>query len=376
MAKNDAGNERILPDLLKMENEYLFKILGSEDGKYSLELKCLFLVLVLYVPGLVTSILAGTGEMFVIEGWRHLAATVLMAIVVWFLVRFLKRLDERIQHVSRIIAPVDKKMSTKEGNETWRNWNKLKKYKNWACSIGSYRAYYLYAIVGVAGGFLLGILVIKPEMGWVHSNLLNELYLRAWYIFLGFLTTVFLFYVFAGFLVIRKYCEEVVSYKEILPLDPDLTGGLRELGRISLDLDLIVALPSIAFPLNLIGRGPEFWQTGNLAPWIGLSVLYALILIFVFFVSISPTHDDMVTAKTNYLLKIHREYKDMHKEILRKLKPDELLDLKEYRRLSGLYELYDRVERMAVWPLDFRTTLRFAITSTLPLISLGITISI
>ena len=142
-----------------------------------------------------------------------------------------------------------------------------------------------------------------------------------------------------------------------------------ELGRLALDLDLIVALPSIAFPLFLSS------EVKAIEPWIAVAVLYVLVLIFVFFVSISPAHDDMVRAKTNYLLKIHREYKDMHGNILEKLEPGKLIDPDEYKRLSGLYELYDRVEKMAVWPLDFQTTLRFSITSLLPLVTIGITIS-
>lgn len=93
-------------------------------------------------------------------------------------------------------------------------------------------------------------------------------------------------------------------------------------------------------------------------------------------VSISPAHDDMAKAKDEYLLKVHSEYRDIHEEVLRKLEPDELMGPEEYKRLSGLYELYDRVNSMAVWPLDFQTMIRFAITSILPILSIGISFSI
>ena len=377
MTEKERSNKRIVPDFLKMKYEYLFKIIGRE-GKYSLELKCVFLILVLYIPGLITTIFAGTWEIYVFEYWRHFVSTVFIGIVVWFLMRFLKRVSKKIQHVNQIISPPKKEKPTEEGYEKWKSWErKIEKYKEWVRRLASYKWYYFDAVALAVCGFVVSVFVIDPQSVLVQGNTFIELYFRAWYTFLGFITGASLHYIFGGFWTIRKYCKDVISDEEILPLDPDRTGGLRELGRLSIDLDLIVALPSIAFPLYLLGREPEFWsEAKNIELWTGISVLYALVIIAVFFVSISPAHDDMVIAKTNYLLKIHSEYKDMHEKILQKLKPEKLIDPKEYDRLSGLFSLYDRVDNMAVWPLDFRTTLRFAITSSAPLISVAITISL
>jgi len=376
MAKEDISNERIIPNLLKMKHEYLFKTIGK-DGKYSLELKCLFLILILYIPGLITTILSGTWEIYVFEGWRHFVSTVFIGIIVWFLIRFLGRIDEEIRHVNQTIGSPKKEKPTKKEKEERKKWErKIEKYREWVGRLESYKGYYFQAVLGAVCLFILSMFIIDPQVGWVDGKIFNELYLRAWYTFLGFLAGACFSYIGGGFWAIRKYCKDVVSHEEILPLDPDHTGGLRELGRLSLDLDLIVALPSIAFPIYLLGREPEFWVQANLDFWIGISILYALLLIVVFFVSISPAHDDMVTAKTECLLKIHREYRDMHKRILQKLEDEKLVDPKQYDRMSGLYNLYDRVESMAVWPLDFRTALRFAITSSAPLISVAITISL
>lgn len=383
MTNKDVSNERIIPDLLEMKNEYLFKIIGREK-KYSLESKCLLLVLILFVPGLITISLAGSLPDSLItyfrEGWGHLVATLFIGVFMWFLTRFLRKMGKKIQHVNQIIAPPKKEKPTQKGYEEWKSWEtKIKQYKDWIRRVESWKWYYFQAIVGAVCGFILSIRLIGPEHGWVLGNFYKEWYLRAWYIFLGFFVGACLHCIFGGFWVIRKYCKDVVSDKEIRPLDPDHTGGLRELGRLSLDLDLIVALPSVAFPIALIlYKQQEFFGSGvkNIEVAIVLSALYALFLIFVFFVSISPAHDDMVEAKTNYLLKIHNEYNDMHKDLLGKLNTKKRIGPKEYNRLSGLYELYDRVESMAVWPLDFRTTLRFAITSSAPLISVAITISL
>lgn len=328
-------------------------------------------MLILYVPGLVTTTLAGTWEIY-ISDWRKFISTVFIGVIVWLLIRFLKRIDQKLQHVSQIISPPKREKSSQKGYEKWKSWERrVKYYKKWMHSPDRVprKWYYFQAIGGAVGGFILSTFIYDPNIGWVRENLFNILYFHAWYIFLGFLTGASLFYIWTGFWAIRRYCKDVVSHREILPLDPDHTGGLRELGRLALDLDLIVAIPSILFPLYLSG------EVKITEPWIGIGILYALTLVLVFFVSISPAHDDMVRAKTSYLLKIHQEYKDMHKKILEKLQPEKLLDPKEYKRLSGLYELYDRVESMAVWPLDFQTTLRFSITSLLPLITIGISIS-
>jgi hypothetical protein len=167
----------------------------------------------------------------------------------------------------------------------------------------------------------------------------------------------------------------------ILPLDPDRTGGLKELGRLSLDLDMIVAIPSVAFPIAVLlfkqaeFLGHKIGET-NIEVWTILGILYALLLVVIFFVSISPAHDAMVKAKTDYLLKIHSEYKDMHERLLRKLRPRELIAPSEYDSLLNLYKIYDRVENMAVWPLDFRTVARFVMTTILPILSVGITFSL
>lgn len=375
MAIKGESDDRFVPDLLKMKYEYLFKTIGR-DGKYSIELKCLFLVLILYVPGLITTSFEKTLFIYVFEGWRHFASTVIIGIVVWLLLRFLKRMEEKIQQVDHILSPYAKEKSAQKEYLESKSWDeKIEKFKGSARVLGiASSAWYYFQAIGVAfGAFIFSLFVINPEVGWVLGSRLNEVYLRSWYVSLGFVAGASLHFIWGGFWIIRTYCKDVVSDEEIVPLDPDRTGGLRELGRLALDLDLIVALPVVAFPLYFL-RELGFWDLKTIQLGIGLSILYALVLVFVFFVSISPAHDDMVKAKTKYLLKIHSEYKDMHKKLLHKLDTKQRIEPKDYNRLSGLYELYDRVESMAVWPLDFRTILRFAITSTAPLISVAISI--
>lgn len=399
MADNDTNSESFIPDLFKIEHEYVFKLIGRY-GKYSLETKCILLVCVLLIPALVATFFAGTlpdlrlnfpGTLlsYFIAGWGHLFATLFLGFFMWVLVRYFRNINKRIQQIDEIISPstilIDRKPSQHSGsdqtNSEWKLWkSRREKFKDW-CQRKSMSLswFYFSSIGGAVIGLLLAMYLIGPEHGWTQGFILPELYLITWYVSYGFLVGASLQYISVGFWVIRKFCKTVVTRELVRPLDPDSTGGLKQLGRLSLDLDLIVAIPSIAFPIAvLLFKQSELfgYQIRNTEVGWMLAALYALLLVTIFFISISPAHDAMVEAKNEYLLRIHNEYKDMHEELIRKLKPKELIEPEEYERLLNLYKLYDRVEQMAVWPLDFRTVVRFAITSLLPLLSVGITLTL
>lgn len=392
MSDQDSDSNSIIPNFLNMKYEYLFRVIGRE-GKLPLGIKCVILVLIMLIPCLIVTFIVPwfTGgflfassslQTYFTDGWRHFVGSILAGVFVWFLVRFLRRLEKNMQLVNEIISPIKKQLGQK-GYEEWKQWRKkIEDYKEWAHT--SYSWYYLGAFGGSICGFIIGHFLVTPEHTWVLNDPFKAVYLRMWYIFFGFLVGVCAHYIFSTYALIRKYCKSVISAEEILPLDPDRTGGLRELGRLSLDLDFLVAVPSVAFPMlllryklfALLGLSSGTVSIQEIQLSIFLSIIYAFVIVFIFFGSISPAHDSMIEAKKDYILKIHNEYRDIHNELLRKLSTSQSINLNEYKKLSSLHDLYDRVENMAVWPLDFRTTLRFAITSTLPLLSLGLTIQL
>ncbi|MFB0544717.1 MAG: hypothetical protein ACETVN_03300, partial [Asgard group archaeon] len=201
MVGRDASKERIIPDLLDMKHEYLFRTIGK-DGKYSTELKCFFLILILWLPCLLMNYLSGTSTDYFTSGWRHFVATVFVGVFLWILIGFQKRIDEKIRIIGQAISP-RKRERGQEGYEAWVGWKrKVRNYVNWARGLFSYKWYYFSAIVGLVCGFILSLTIIEPEYGWVQQNLLKELYLRAWWIFLGFLAGVSVYYIFVGFWVI------------------------------------------------------------------------------------------------------------------------------------------------------------------------------
>ena len=378
--------ERFIPDLLKLRFEYLFKILGRESKRWPHQVRCLALVLILYVPGLIVTSITGTGTVFISKGWGFFLSNVLIGLVVWLLINFLKEVNEKIENVNQILAPIESEtskttMSEEQSKHNDRpSWDDRKEnYRKWLLGEIDKGAkwYYSQALIGAALVLLISKFVIVEKIGWIQGNLFNELYLVVWFTFLGFLAGACIYFIGTGFWIIREYCKKVVTEAEILPFDPDSTGGLKELGRLSLDLDLVVALPSLVF-LIYLPQNPDI-----LTKWIGKeifiawTILYTLFLIFVFFISLSPAHDDMIRAKTKNLIEIHTEYRDIHSRLIRKLRTKgEELKTEDYDIVKGLYDLYDRVEGMSVWPLDYRIMFRFIITSVLPLIAALITISI
>lgn len=365
--------ERIVPDFLNYSWEYLFRIIGN-NGILSYQAKCLALVLLLYAPGLVITALTGAMTKFVLVGWGFFLSNILIGIIVWLLIGFLKKINDKLEQVSEIIAPL-KSVPEQKGRNKEGDWkNRISSYKVWAHKGHPFLWYYSFALVAAIGSFLICKFVIleRVGIGWIENNPFNEGYLLIWFIALGFIGGACLHYIIGGFWLIRKYCKDVISEEEIKPLDPDHTGGLRELGRLALDLDLVVALPSLAFLIYL----PQNPGILSIEVLIGLSILYCLFLVTVFFISLSPAHDVMTRAKIEHLLKIHKEYREMHEKLLDKLSTEKRLDTRDFEWLNGLYGLYDRVESMAVWPLDYRILLRFLITSVIPLIASVITVSL
>jgi hypothetical protein len=365
--------EQIVPDFLNHSWEHLFRRIGN-DGVLTCQIKCLALVLILYVPGLVITALTGTLTRFLSIGWGFFLSNVLIGIIVWLLIDFLKEVNDKLVQVNQILTPLEGEVKQEELENVMKWEDRKEKYKQWTHKSRLYLWYYFYAFGASISSFFVCEFVVLERIGigWVQNNPFNELYFITWFIALGFIGGACLHYIFLSFWIIRRYCKDVISTDEIRPFDPDHTGGLRELGRLALDLDLVVALPSLAF-LIYLPQNPGVLAIDVL---IGISILYCLFLISVFFISLSPAHDSMINAKVRYLMKIHEEYRERHLELLNKLYTNEHLDSKDFSWLRGLYKLYDRVESMAVWPLDYRTLLRFLLTSILPLIASVITVSL
>ena len=90
MVRRNTSKDRIIPDLLDMKYEYLFRTIGKH-GKYSTELKCFFLILMLCIPCLLMNYLTGTLTNYFISDWGYFVATVFIGVFLWILIRFQKK---------------------------------------------------------------------------------------------------------------------------------------------------------------------------------------------------------------------------------------------------------------------------------------------
>ena len=299
MSSQNSDSKHIIPDFLDMKYEYLFRFIGR-DEKFSIGVKCLFLVLIILVPCLIVnffvpysssgfSFAIGSLKLYFTDGWLHLMGSILAGVFVWLLVRFLRRFEKNMQLVTEILSP-PKKEKGQKGYKKWKSWmKKIAEYREYAHP--SYKWYYFGAFGGALCGLIIGHFLVIPEHSWVLYDPYKAAYLRIWYIFFGVLVGVCVHYIFSAYSLIREYCKSVISSEVILPLDPDRTGGLRELGRLSLDLDFLVAFPSVAFPMLLLryklfeflGLGSGEIKPQEIQTFVLLSILYAIVIVFIFF---------------------------------------------------------------------------------------------
>ena len=106
MVEKDLGEEQIFPDFLNFKYEFLFRTIGK-DGKFSTELKCFFLILLLSIPCLLMNYFTGTLTAYFISDWGYLVATILIGVFLWMLIGFQRRIDERA--FKRMMEDLEKK---------------------------------------------------------------------------------------------------------------------------------------------------------------------------------------------------------------------------------------------------------------------------
>jgi hypothetical protein len=159
---------------------------------------------------------------------------------------------------------------------------------------------------------------------------------------------------------VRRYCKEFITGERVLALNPDKVGGLRPLGQFSLELDISFALPSFVIFSYLI----QGVSIGNPVVVTTL-LLYTLILVVVFFIPLSAAHDSMLVAKERAYNQVNDIFKEVNSTMAVKGKK---FNFARIKGLKDVYFLYDRVSKMAVWPLNIGLVLKFAVTSSFPIV--------
>ncbi len=317
-------------------------------GRLGYGIKCLTSAIVIYAIGITSTALGGTLLEY-LNDYGFLVANLVMGVALWSLSRSMREIDDAI-----ILVAPDKKDSAQ-----------LRDFFKWAKVQDSVWWYHLDTIGGALIALSVGILVVLPTLippqHWVRNgNLITALFYLSWITYLGYVIGVAVNRIFGAVWIIRKYCRDFLNAENIFPLNPDRLGGLRPLGRLALDLELTVAIPSLVILAFLILVPSLAKGTFTIV----MSGLYTALLAAVFFVPLSPAHDSMVDAKESALRQLNDLFKRLHTETLPSI---ELPSPQKLAGMRDLYFLYSEAEKMAVWPLDIRSLIRFSVTSAIPL---------
>jgi len=335
--------------------EVFLRTLGKDGKRLSYTVRCLLFGIALWITGLIVAYFSGAGPSFVAQ-YGFSTACVVVGITLWALIRFFKKIDDTFMKLD---------MGGTVPQEFFE-WVR-KKENSWFNAVGFYADAIGLAVIGFLFSYFIlpsGQPFQKPP--WI-VNQVTFIYLVAWYTLIFFLAGGCISKVIAAIVITRHFCKVHVKSENLMPLNPDKTGGLGLLGKLCLELDMAVAIPSIVFIVYFV-KGVTVFNAYTVA----FLSMYTLLLGIVFFVPVTPAHDAMLDAKEQELQKISTLFKDFYSTISDRKKA---LDPKYLEGLRNLHFLYKEVNKMAVWPLDFRTIGRFLATSLLPWIG-AITVEI
>ncbi len=354
--------------------EYIVSKIGS-DGKLPYWAKCICFSLALYGMGILATFLSKTllpqagGQVrpAYSEDYFFMVVCAVAACTLAFFISTLRKLDDSLMQVSRRIGILSKSDEEKKLSEFFiyvQHWmpagNRFfLKPQFW---------YYLETIggafLGASAAFYFIIHSQTPFWGSTLSSVAAIYYIFFWAI-LTYLMGAVIFATMGSIKAIRRYCKEFVTQDRVLALNPDKVGGLRPLGQFSLGLDITFALPSFVIFTYLVLGG------SIIDPVVIASLaLYTLVLVVVFFVPLGAAHDSMLAAKEKAYDQIHQMFSEINCKISVK---SEKPDFKQMKALKETYFMYEKISKMAVWPLNLDIILKFLATSLFPIIGTLVT---
>jgi hypothetical protein len=149
----------------------------------------------------------------------------------------------------------------------------------------------------------------------------------------------------------------------VRPLAPDKCGGLRSLGELSL------AFSYFLLPFTLVEVVHYFtWRVLTVGCILGL-IAFVPLFVIVFFVPLGVVHKVMAESKMESLHELSEKYLDVSRKIVKDMKEgkndEELVVNREL--IEVLDNMYEKADRMPVWPFNIKTLSRFVSITIGPL---------
>ena len=167
----------------------------------------------------------------------------------------------------------------------------------------------------------------------------------------------------------REVCNQKNFTMRLQPLNPDKCAGLQPLGKLSLNLSIILLTGSLA-PISLFSI---FFSNPEKYPYyiyFGLETLIFFVVLssFLFFYPLLTAHNIMGKQKTKLLDNLSAnlgvKYFNLYKQLANNDNKEEKAQIEE---LLELRELYYEAGKMPVWPFDTETLLKFVGTVIMPI---------
>ncbi len=150
----------------------------------------------------------------------------------------------------------------------------------------------------------------------------------------------------------------------VRPLAPDKAGGLRNLGDLSLAFTYFL-LPLAAAPLTHYYTWPETTAGNTL-----FIIAFIPLFVIVFFVPLGVVHRVMADTKRKTLHGICEKYLEVNRLVTSKLESGaDYADVAPHREMLDMLDgMYERADRMPVWPFNLNMLTRFLSITLSPLV--------
>jgi hypothetical protein len=152
---------------------------------------------------------------------------------------------------------------------------------------------------------------------------------------------------------------------EIRPLDPDKAGGLKPLANLTFQIAMFPLIGIVGLMYSIFIVGHSIFKPSQYLMLITL--ITAMFGLFLY--PLAQAHSKMDEKKREILRELADEHDrvfNLIKEELPKEKP--VITEKWFAELDGLAKLYDRADRMPVWPFDIKIIGQFGISVLVPVI--------
>ncbi len=348
--------------------EFLLTTLGS-DSRLPYWSKCLSLGALLYAGGLLASFVSNTlfstaanSGVPYLRDYSFMTACATLGITLALLLSTLRKLDHALVQVNKRIGSTSNPIDEQKFKE-FVSWVKQWMPRGQRLFEGPVFWYYIETVGGALLGALMAIFwsVYSPSLFWGSAQFaVAALYFILFCAVLTYIIGACVFASVGAVIAARRYCKDFVTHERILALNPDRVGGLRPIGRFSLRLDVAFAMPSLVV-FSYLAQGVSIANPVVVV----LLLLYTIALVVVFFIPLAAAHDSMLEAKEKAYDQVNEIFKEVNSKISEVHKN---FNLRRIKALKDVYFLYERVQKMAVWPLNLDIVLKFVVTSSFPII--------